>query len=240
MEMVIFVKRTAETESGSQATVIHPVKSIAAKGNSKVGASAQTTIAQPAKSFCTEANDCMAEDNTSAPWAEDAEGEQILDTGILSHSVDLSLALAPAPLATVHSDEVEGQTYLESGVRQMLRDILSSQLLRLVDVSFRRQMPYQVLPCSCHSQTLRLYLYRELKAETCPQDNANFDFDNDYHPEPNPIPDINQDFPFLQCQQLQLHLPDQIFQPAEPPDVHKPGVDQDEANAPSLVPIAFK
>ncbi|KAG2150077.1 hypothetical protein BD769DRAFT_375724 [Suillus cothurnatus] len=72
-----------------------------------------------------------------------------------------------------------------------------------------------------------------------PQDNANFDFDNEYHPEPVLIPDINQELPLLRCQQLQ-YPPDQNFQPAALPDVREPGVDQDEADAPSLVPVTFK
>lgn len=76
-----------------------------------------------------------------------------------------------------------------------------------------------------------------------PQDNANFDFDHEYHPEQelqDPLPDINQELPLLRRRQLQPHPPDQNFRPAALPDVREPGVDQDEADAPSLVPVAFK
>ncbi|KAG0700869.1 hypothetical protein DFH29DRAFT_1069958 [Suillus ampliporus] len=70
---------------------------------------------------------------------------------------------------------------------------------------------------------------------------------NEAHPVPE-LPDhppaaegqINQELPLIRRWQQQLPAPDQNFALVDLPNIREPGADQDEGDAPALVPIAFQ
>ncbi|KAG2068007.1 hypothetical protein BDR04DRAFT_1158381 [Suillus decipiens] len=105
--------------------------------------------------------------------------------------------------------------------------------IRLTTLAISRGEPWDLHPLSQDN----------LQPDPDPWEFFDVQHEHDADPQADPLPAapiITQELPLIRCQQQQcLTPPDQNFVHAAPPDVCEPGVDQDEADAPSLVAVTF-